>query len=97
VDDGCKLLAYRKSGLVFLFNFHPTQSFESYELPLPHGTPIGSRWQVAFDSDSALFGGQGRISGEVAYDAVALTGKSGNVGVRIYTPARTAMALRRLD
>ena len=96
VDDHGKLLAYRKAGLVFLFNFNPTRSFESYELPLPHGTPLGSRWQVAFDSDSTRFGGQGRISDVEEYSAIELNEKYGNVGVRIYIPARTAMALRNI-
>ena len=97
VDDAGKLLAYRKAGLVFLLNFNPTRSFEGYELPLPHGTPPGSRWAVAFDSDGARFGGHGRICGEAGYAAIDLMEKHGNVGLKIYSPSRTAMALRRLS
>ncbi|MDR3120652.1 MAG: alpha amylase C-terminal domain-containing protein [Clostridiales bacterium] len=93
IDETGKLLAYRKAGLIFLLNFHPTRSATGYELPFPHGTPEGARYRVLFDSDGAEFGGQGRISRDTEYQTRRLAQKQGNVGVLIYTPARTALVL----
>ena len=95
IDERRKLLAYRKAGIVFLFNFSSSESVEGFELPLPSGTPFGERYRVAFDSDRREFGGQGRISGGVAYEAYRLRRGDGSCGVSVYSPARTLLALTK--
>jgi 1,4-alpha-glucan branching enzyme len=93
MDENDKLLAYRKAGLIFLFNFHPDRSIADWELPVPHETPEGARFRAVFDSDRREFGGQDRISREAVYMVRPLEQKAGAKGVRIYTPARTALVL----
>ena len=35
VDEGAKQLVYRRGPLVFVFNFHPTQSYPDLRIPVP--------------------------------------------------------------
>ncbi|MGH4051216.1 MAG: alpha-amylase family glycosyl hydrolase [Clostridium sp.] len=91
-DEEQQLLAFRKGGLVFLFNFNPSVSFSKYELPT---NEIG-KYKVVFNSDEDMFGGQSRISQEYIYNAEELTHKVDKVGVVINTPSRTVLVLKKI-
>ena len=93
MDETDKLLAYRKAGLIFLFNFSPVRSFVDFELPLAPGAAYGIRYKVVFDSDRAEFGGQGRIAGDIIYETYGLRRREGGCGISIYSPARTCLVL----
>jgi len=97
IDENDKLLAYRKAGLTFLFNFSPSQSFEGFELLLSPDTIYKARYKVVFDSDRPEFGGQGRISGDTVYETYSLRRKEGGCGISLYSPARTFMVLAGTD
>ena len=86
-----QLLAYEKGGLIFLYNFHPAHSVPDFFLPVPEE----GDYEVVLDSDQADFGGFDRISHTTLYTA-RLVPRRG-IGFMIYTPARTAMVLRRTD
>jgi len=96
MDETNKILAYRKAHLVFLFNFSPETPAVDFELPLTYGTPYGAGYKVIFDSDRPEFGGQGRISGDVIYEAYRLEKPAGRTGIKIYSPARTCLVLAEL-
>ncbi len=83
VDD--KLLVFERAGLVFIFNFHPSNSYAGREVWIGPG-----RYAVALDSDSREFGGFGRVDPSVQYEA------SPSGGVRLYIPSRSALVLKRL-
>ncbi|MGK0468046.1 alpha-amylase family glycosyl hydrolase [Clostridium sp.] len=91
-DEDLNLLAFRKSGLIFLFNFNPTKSFEEYELPTAE---IG-KYKVIFNSDQKIFGGYDRISSNYIYDTKILHGKDNKIGITIYSPSRTVLVLKKL-
>jgi len=93
VDEQGKLLAFRKAGLVFLFNFSPGHSFEGFELPLSYGGYFSARYKVVFDSDRPEFGGQGRISESTVYETYNLRYREGGCGLALYIPARTFLVL----
>ncbi|MCL2059840.1 MAG: alpha-amylase family glycosyl hydrolase [Oscillospiraceae bacterium] len=93
MDETEKLLAYRKAGLLFLFNFSPGRSFNDFELPLAGEGPYNANYRVAFDSDRPEFGGQGRIAGDVVYEVRELRQGKGGRGISIYSPARTVLVL----
>jgi 1,4-alpha-glucan branching enzyme len=88
-DDRDKILAFRKAGMIFLFNFNPDISFEGYELPV---VDPGS-YRTIFNSDEEVFGGFGRISKDVEYHSENLRYKRGNIGIKIYLPSRTVIVL----
>ncbi|MCL1963861.1 MAG: alpha-amylase family glycosyl hydrolase [Firmicutes bacterium] len=87
VEPGAKLLCFRKAGLIFLFNFHPTLSQSAFYVPVR----MRNRYQVIFSTDEPRFGGENRIDMEFIYQ----TGQDPKLGegFQIYVPCRTAMVL----
>ena len=92
IDQAKKIIAFSKGGILYLFNFHPTESDTHFFLPA-HTVGEGD-YQVIFDSDSQCFGGQNRIDHETVYHAQFHENKG--VGFYIYTPCRTVLALKML-
>lgn len=92
--DERKLLIFERAGLLFLFNFHPSQSYPDLELEAPPG-----RYLLVLDSDSPEFSGQGRVvPGQVYVPEPSYTswGKRRN-RLRVYLPCRVALVLARLE
>jgi len=93
IDEGQKLLAFKKGGLIFLFNFNPSVSFSEYELP----TGDIGEYKIVFDSDEKIFGGQSRIATDFIYHTKTLQHKENKTGVIIYSPSRTVLVLRKVN
>ena len=92
IDEKDKILAYKKGGLIFLFNFNPLKSFPDFALPVEkHG-----EYQVVFNSDETTFDGQGRIDKDYIYQTKILPEREDKLGFKIYTPNRTALILKML-
>ena len=91
IDQARKLVAFRKREFVFLFNFHPSESYPAFELPLHEE----GRFQVVLDTDEEAFGGQGRISHGTIYESASLKGSPAYTGITLYVPSRTAMVLKK--
>lgn len=84
-----KILAYSRANVVFAFNFHPTQSYEGYFIPVPQA----GEYEIVLSTDDVEFGGQGRISTQVH----AFTKEQNGVtGLQLYLPSRTAVMLRKV-
>jgi 1,4-alpha-glucan branching enzyme len=92
IDEINKILAFKKHEMVFLFNFHPTNSFPGFALP----TYSDGEYRVIFNSDEEIFGGQSRISQEVTYFTKPLQERDYNTGITIYSPNRTLLVLQKL-
>ena len=91
-DD--KTLAFARSGLLFVFGFHPTQSFTDYSFQAPPG-----KYRLIFDSDAPAFGGHGRLRPHQEH--LTLTDAQDPSGtreqLRLYIPNRTAQVLLKMD
>ncbi len=84
-----KILIYTKGDTVFIFNFHPSKSFDGYFVPVgEEGT-----YRVALSSDDAEFGGYSRVDTSVEYETV--TTPAGWIGFKCYLPSRTAIVLKK--
>lgn len=83
-DD--KLLAFRRAGLTFIFNWHPTRSQTDLRIPAPGGSDL----RCLLNTDDAVFGGYARVKLGQAYP---LAQDAAGPFVRIYLPARTAQVL----
>jgi 1,4-alpha-glucan branching enzyme len=92
IDQKKKIVSFRKKDYVFLFNFHPSESYTGFELPIHEK---GS-FQVVMDTDEERFGGHARISHETVYESVSLRRSNQITGITIYSPCRTAMVLRKV-
>ena len=87
VDNHKKLLAYQKGSGVFAFNFHPTDSYPGWFLPVPEA----GEYEVVMSTDDLCYGGQGRIWHQTYFT----TQRNGQTGVCLYLPCRTAVVLKK--
>nr|WP_320189910.1 alpha amylase C-terminal domain-containing protein [uncultured Desulfobacter sp.] len=92
IHEDDKILAFERSGLIFVFNFHPEHSFGDYLVHAPAG-----KYKMCLDTDESRFGGLGRLNpgqehfsrflGEVSENRHALS---------LYLPNRCALVLWRV-
>ncbi|KAL8127331.1 1,4-alpha-glucan-branching enzyme 3, chloroplastic/amyloplastic [Apium graveolens] len=57
VDDNTKVISYLRGPLLFIFNFHPSNSYERYSV----GVEEAGEYQVILNTDEKLYGGEGLI------------------------------------
>lgn len=85
-DD--KVIAYERSGLVFIFNFHGDKTYKDYAIPVKLGD-----YKEILNSDSKLYGGTGRLPSGRVYKGLGVVGDS---FVNMYLPERSVSILERV-
>ena len=91
-NDGDKVLAFWRDGLVYVFNFNATESFTDYGIMVPPG----KRFRLVLDTDETRFGGQGRIKPRQVFTPEPVVRDDERIDyIRLYLPARTALVLAR--
>ena len=91
IQNGDKVLMYLKGDIAFAFNFHPTQSFDGYFVPVKEE----GHYQVILSSDDGVFGGYDRIDTDYQYEAKKAA--DGRIGFLCYLPCRSAMVLKKME
>ncbi|KAJ8538179.1 hypothetical protein K7X08_014719 [Anisodus acutangulus] len=101
MDEDNKVVVFERGDLVFVFNFHPDNTYEGYKV----GCDLPGKYRVALDSDAWEFGGHGRVGHDVDH----FTSPEGTPGVpetnfngrpnsfKVLSPARTCVAYYRVD
>ncbi len=92
IDQDRKVIAFRKKDDVFVFNFHPTESYNGLEIPIHES----GAFQVVMDTDEGRFGGLSRIWHHLVYETTSLDMNPEFTGIKIYVPCRTAMVLKKI-
>ncbi|MBP5790921.1 MAG: alpha amylase C-terminal domain-containing protein [Kiritimatiellae bacterium] len=88
-----KVLAFIRGELMFVFNFHPVNSYTDYGVLVPPAT----KWAHLMDSDEERFGGQSRIAPEQEYVPAVVEDREELVQqIRLYLPSRTVTVLKRV-
>ncbi|KAJ1857802.1 alpha-1,4-glucan branching enzyme [Coemansia sp. RSA 1822] len=87
-DD--KVLAFERGGLVWIFNFHPTNSYADYRV----GVAWPGKYNVALCTDDAEFLGHSRIDASVDHFSTPLEWNGRPNYIQVYLPARTAVVLK---
>jgi 1,4-alpha-glucan branching enzyme len=87
LHEDTRQLVYRRGPLVFVFNFHATESYQELRVPVPDR----SDYRLVLTTDSSQFGGFSRIDEALPYiwQDVPMYGR--NQSIQIYLPCRTAM------
>ena len=93
LHEDTRQLAFRRGPLVFLFNFHPTESFVSLRVPVPEPCD----YRVILDTDAAEFGGAGLLAVPTQYPWQQVPMYSRDQSIQIYLPARSAQVLVPFD
>lgn len=83
MDEVNQVMAFERSGLLFVFNWSGTRAIPDYKLPAPKG----GEWKVVLDSDEARFGGFARQDHSVHH----FTDKAQQLS--LYLLPRTVMVL----
>ena len=89
IHQADKVLVYTKGDNVFVFNFHPTKSFDGYFVPVGD---MG-KYTVSLSTDDKKYGGFERVDTSVEYNAYKA--QDGMVGFKCYIPSRTAIVLKK--
>ena len=92
LDNDRKVIAYRNADIVYIFNFHPQNSYDSFQVPI-HDK---GKFKVILDTDDKEFGGLSRISKDYVYESKNLENTDYD-GIEIYIPSRTALALKKVE
>ena len=90
IDEQNKILVYKRGGLIYAFNFNPTESFDGY---LIRNLDAGIYMPV-MSTDSEKYGGDGRVSMTNNYRTGRL--EDGSIGFKIYLPSRCAVCLKKV-
>ena len=86
LDPDKKIIAYHRGQLIFVFSFHPTESYFGYPVPMPEK----GKYQIALHSDEKKYGGFERVDKSVKYE----TDK--DQMVHLYVPNRTVLIIKKL-
>eukprot|EP00931_Biecheleriopsis_adriatica_P037100 TRINITY_DN2129_c0_g1_i1.p1 TRINITY_DN2129_c0_g1~~TRINITY_DN2129_c0_g1_i1.p1 ORF type:complete len:813 (-),score=199.50 TRINITY_DN2129_c0_g1_i1:286-2724(-) len=91
-DNGDKVIVFERGDLLFVFNFHPTNSYEGYQL----GSQFNEPMRCVLDTDEGRFGGYHRLDyGHSNAFPVMNAHQNRNHSVKLYLPSRTAQVLIR--
>ena len=83
------VLGFRRAGLIFLFNFHPVESYTDYKINIPQG-----EYGLLLESDSKNYGGHGRLKQSQNFFSVTKKkGPNQQSSVHVYLPTRSAIVL----
>ena len=93
IDEHKKLIVFNRSEHIFIFNFHPTKSYEHLPILVRPG-----EYAHLMDTDEPRFGGFGRIQpAQSFFSHTQRTANRLDNFIRVYIPSRTAMVLRRRE
>ncbi len=91
-DEIGKILAFERNGLIFIFNFHPTQSPADYQLEVLPG-----EYHLILDSDAPDFGGFARLTpGQKYFSEPARIDQSICHVLHLYLPCRSVLVLKEM-
>lgn len=86
-DPEKKILIFYRQGLMFAFNFSPSNSYTDVKISLPHFAD----YTLALNTDSIKYGGQD-LAGNATY--IAQVDDKGSSSISVYLPARSALVLK---
>jgi 1,4-alpha-glucan branching enzyme len=89
-DTTKKIIIFKRSNLVFAFNFNPYQSFSDYRFEASPG-----KYQMILDCDAPKYGGHARLLPEQVHFTTTTNNSEGQNQnmLSLYLPARSAFVL----
>ena len=86
-----KIIAFEKGDLLFIFNFHPHQSFEHYRI----GTKWASEHFIVLDTDETRFDGKDRLKlgHSISFPIMQENWMNRANYIQLYLPSRSAIVL----
>ena len=82
-----KVIVFERAGLLWIFNFHPSQSYTDYRVGVEHA----GTYQIVVDTDKSAFGGFGRNVEGTRFFTTAFEWNGRKNFAQVYLPTRTAI------
>lgn len=82
-----KVLVFERAGLLWVFNFHPTNSFTDYRV----GIEQAGTYRIVLDTDDPAYGGLGRNLKETRFFTTDMSWSGRRNFLHVYLPVRTAL------
>ncbi len=92
-NNNDKVIAYMRGDYLFVFNFHPVNSYTDY------GIPVQGKFRIVLDTDEAGIGGFNRIDSSTVYLSIKKAERNiinAPLYLYLYLPSRTAIVFKRL-
>jgi 1,4-alpha-glucan branching enzyme len=86
-DNGDKMVVFERGDAVFVFNWHPTRSYENYRV----GCLKPGKYTIALNSDEPDFGGYDNVKSNVEFFATDMPHDGRPASFQVYAPARTVV------
>jgi len=92
--DGDKVIVFERAGLLFVFNFHPTNSFADYRV----GVDVAGEYKIVLSSDDKQYGGFENVDVNAKFVTTPLewNGRKNWLHVRGFTQAMIFSCLTAL-
>lgn len=87
--EGDKFIVFERGDLVFLFNFHPTNSYSDYKI----GVNSPGEYKIVLDTDWKEFDGYERVDRNQKYYTFPEPWNNRNNSMFVYVPSRVALVL----
>jgi len=84
-----KLIVFERANLIFVFNFHPTESYSDKRI----GVPETGTYTLALCSDLLKYGGSDRVDLKSRYFSEPKPWDAWQNSIQIYIPSRVALVL----
>lgn len=88
-----KVIAFERAGLLFIFNFHPYESYVDYRV----GVEVPGKYKILMDSDASEYGGHQRLDHNTEYFSEEYPHNYRPNSVMVYIPSRVAIVLQNTD
>ncbi|MBN1338529.1 MAG: alpha amylase C-terminal domain-containing protein [Bacteroidales bacterium] len=91
IDEYNKTIIFDRKGLIFILNFHVSNSIPDYEFTMPEA----GQYRIILNSDHPAFGGYGRTDESMLYPTFIKAGGANTL--KLYVTHRTALVLKRVN
>ncbi|QLL34484.1 hypothetical protein HG536_0G03460 [Torulaspora globosa] len=82
-----KVIVFERNGLLFIFNFHPTQSFTDYRI----GVETPGCYRIILNTDRKQYGGFDRIDESSKFFTTNMAWNNRKNFIQVYIPSRVAL------
>ncbi|KAK4420789.1 1,4-alpha-glucan-branching enzyme 3, chloroplastic/amyloplastic [Sesamum alatum] len=91
VNDTTMVISYLRGPFLFVFNFHPTNSYGRYSI----GVEEAGEYQIMLNTDEEIYGGQGLIGcDQYAQRTISRRTDGSRFCLEVSLPSRTAQVLK---
>lgn len=88
-----KVIAFERSNLLFVFNFHPYKSYTEYRV----ATNLSGKYKIVLDSDETQYGGHQRLDHNTDFFTEPFPYNNRSCSLLLYIPSRVAVVLQNMD